>query len=207
MMLNVAQLPHARITASTPGLSTRRPTSKAVCGSRRPISRLRMNPSVSCARTVTPFASRNAATVWLTGALQGAPRAMRLAERTCNASSSAVEAVVAGFPLAADIRLISSWSYPMPLRAEGAVAGKTITSTSTSASFWLSISISWTIRSVDSDSTLLNRIRATCSVMSSGSALQKSRSCTELEDGTSKPIRRKSCRCAIGTSSLTTDAT
>ena len=53
---------------------------------------------------------------------------MRLTESTRNASSSAVEAVVAGFPLAALIRLISSWSYPMPLRDEGAVAGKTITS-------------------------------------------------------------------------------
>ncbi len=36
---------------------------------------------------------------------------------------------MAGFPLAALIRLINSWSYPMPLRDEGAVAGKMITST------------------------------------------------------------------------------
>ena len=70
MMLNVLQLPHASITASAPGLFTRRPTSKAVCGSSKPISRLRMNPSASCARTLTPFASINAATVWLTGVLQ-----------------------------------------------------------------------------------------------------------------------------------------
>src|SRR6516225_7473152 len=47
----------------------------------------------------------------------------------------------------------------MPLRDDGAVAGKIITSTSTSASFWLSVSISCTTRSVDSASTLLNRMR------------------------------------------------
>src|ERR1700682_5751981 len=43
--------------------------------------------------------------------------------------------------------------------------------------------------------------------MSSGSALPISRSCTELEDGTSKPIRRKSFRGAIGTSLSAMDAT
>src|SRR6202035_4529763 len=42
-------------------------------------------------------------------------------------------------------------------------------------------------------------MRATCSVMSSGSALPISHSWTELEDGTSKPMRRKSNRCAIAT--------
>jgi hypothetical protein len=66
-----------------------------------------MNPSASCAKTLTPFASINAATVRFTAALQGAPSTTRLAESTRNASSSAVEAVVAGFPLAALIRLIS----------------------------------------------------------------------------------------------------
>src|ERR1700726_1296211 len=95
----------------------------------------------------------------------------------------------------------------MPLRDEGAVAGKMITSTSTSASFWLSVSISWTILKVDSASTLLNRMRATCSVMSSGSALPISHSCTELEDGTSNPIRRKSNRCAIATPAKIEDRT
>jgi hypothetical protein len=44
---------------------------------------------------------------------------MRLTESARNASSSAVEAVVAGFPLAALMRLISSWSYPGPLRRGG----------------------------------------------------------------------------------------
>src|ERR1700688_1426533 len=43
--------------------------------------------------------------------------------------------------------------------------------------------------------------------MSSGSALPISRSCTELEDGTSKPIRRKSFRGAIGTSPKIDDHT
>src|SRR6516225_9807277 len=91
----------------------------------------------------------------------------------------------------------------MPLRDDGAVAGKIITSTSTSASFWLSVSISCTTRSVDSASTLLNRMRATCSVTSSGSALPISHSWTELEDGTSRPIRRTFFRGATGTSSGT----
>jgi hypothetical protein len=53
--------------------------------------------------------------------------------------------------------------------------------------------------------TLLSRICVTCSVMSSASTLEKSRSCTELEDGRSKPIRRKSFRCAIGTPFVTMD--
>jgi hypothetical protein len=134
-MLNVLQLPQASMTASASGLSARCPTSKAVCGSRSPISRLRTNPSASWARTLTPFASRNAATDWLTEEPQGAPSTMRLTESARNASSSAVEAVEAGFPLAALMRLISYWSYPGPLRDDGAVAGKMITSTSTSASF------------------------------------------------------------------------
>jgi hypothetical protein len=71
----------------------------------------------------------------LTEALHGAPSTIFPTESTRNASSSAVEAVVAGLPLAALIRSISSWSYPGPLRDDGAVAGKMITSTSTSASF------------------------------------------------------------------------
>ena len=70
MMLNVLQLPHTSTIASASGLFIRRPMSEAVCGSRSPISRLRTKPSVSCARTLTPFSSINAATVWLTGALQ-----------------------------------------------------------------------------------------------------------------------------------------
>jgi hypothetical protein len=49
-------------------------------------------------------------------------------------------------------------------------------------------------------------MRATCSVMSSGSALPISHSWTELEDGTSKPIRRKSNRRAIATSTRSTIA-
>jgi hypothetical protein len=82
----------------------------------------------------------------------------------------------------------------MPLREDGAVAAKTITSTSTSASFRLSVSISWTMRSVESASTWVSRMRAMCSVMCFGSTLQKSGSCTEFEDGRRTPMRRKSAR-------------
>src|SRR5437899_1022576 len=85
----------------------------------------------------------------------------------------------------------------MPLREEGAVAANTMTSTSASASFLLSLSISCTTRSVESASTLLRPMRATCSVNPGGSARQKSASCTEFEEGSSTPIRRNSSRCDL----------
>src|SRR5262249_54668716 len=89
----------------------------------------------------------------------------------------------------------------MPLREEGAVAAKTITSTSASASFLLSASISWTMRRVESASTLLKPMRVTCSVKPGGNARQNSGSCTEFDEGTRTPIRRNSSRRAIANSS------
>ena len=54
------------------------------------MSRLRTSPSASCATTLTPLASRNAATLWLTEALQGAPRC-EIAQHGPNAFFSILE--------------------------------------------------------------------------------------------------------------------
>ena len=103
-----------------------------------------------------------------------------------------MDAVVAFLPETVSIRSISFWSYPIGLAEPGAVVDSTIASTSASASFRLSLSISSTPHGTAADcSTVLNGRRAACNVMPSGMTRVNSNSWVVLDDGSSR--QRAAC--------------
>ena len=131
----------------------------------------------------------------LSASLQGTPKLNRLISSAASAWINATDAVVAFLLQTVSIRLISSWSYPIPLAMAGAVVDSTIASTSASASFRLSISISSTLPGTAADSSsVLGGRRATCNVMPSGMTRGNSNSWVVLDDGSSRPIRLRPWR-------------